>query len=239
MGAILVLEDSQVLLTKLTNELRQQFPHLQILPARAIEEAQLLLNEYEISLFILDIFLPDGSGIDFLCDVKTTSPDSAAIIMSGQQVPELRQQAEELGVIRFFQKPVDTQSLFKTIQKILDPEAVTVSSVEDANSFQASLSSLTTVDIIQLKCLARSTQVLKFIRGDGQDGKIHFHRGEIVHAETLEKTGMDAFNEIVSWKGGRVEESAEPIAEPSINRGWESLLMDAVRMIDEAAAVLS
>ena len=235
MGAILVLEDSQVLLTKLTNELRQHFADIQILPARTIEEAQLLLSEYEISVFILDIFLPDGSGIDFLCDVKTIQPDSYAIIMTSAQTPDLRRQSEELGVVRFFQKPVDTRFLIKVIEKILSPDAVAAAGSQD--SFHASLSSLTTVDIIQLKCLARSTQVLKFTRGDGQSGKVHFQRGEIVHAETPGKSGRDAFNEIVSWRGGRVEESAEPIATQTIDRGWESLLMDAVRMIDEAAAV--
>ena len=237
MAAILVLEDSQVLLTKLTNELRQQFADMQILPARSIEEAQLLLSEFEISVFVLDIFLPDGSGIDFLCDVKTIQPDSCAIIMTAGQTPELRRQSEELGVVRFFQKPIDTQSLFKVIQKILNPSETPGDETHD--SFHASLSSLTTVDIIQLKCLARATQVLKFTRGDGQSAKVHFQRGEIVHAETPDKSGLEAFNEIVSWKGGRVEESAEPIGTQTIDRGWESLLMDAVRMIDESAAVLN
>jgi len=237
MGAILVLEDSQVLLSKLSNELKKQFPELQTLPARTIAEAQLLLNEFEIGVFLLDVCLPDGSGIDFLCDVRTISPDSVAIIMSAQQIPEFREQAESLGVIRFFQKPVDTQTLFKVIHKAIHPEAAAETAPPSHESFQASLSSLTTVDIIQLKCLARSTQVLQFTRADGLSGKIHFQRGEIVHAETsAHVSGLDAFNEIVAWKGGRVSESNESIAEASINQGWESLLMDAVRRIDELAA---
>lgn len=233
MAAILVLEDSQVLLTKLTNELKQRFTDLQILPARSVAEAQLLLNEFEIDIFLLDIFLPDGSGIDFLCDVKTINPESHAIIMTAQNVPDLKTQAEEIGVVRFFQKPIDTQSLFKVIQKILTPDPV---KTEDhaPQSFVASLGGLSTVDIIQLKCLSRSTQVLKFTRGDGKSAKLYFQRGEIVHAETDTDRGLDAFNDVVSWKGGRVEESAEPIAEQTIKKGWESLLMDAVRMIDES-----
>lgn len=233
MASILVLEDSQVLLAKLTNELKQRFPDLDILPARSVAEAQMLLNEFEIKLFLLDIFLPDGSGIDFLCDVKTISPDSHAIVMTAQQVPDLKIQAEELGVVRFFQKPIDTASLFKVIQKILNPEPTPAES-DSPQSFVASLGGLSTIDIIQLKCLSRSTQVLKFTRGDGKSGKLYFQRGEIVHAETDTQRGLDAFNNVVGWKGGRVEESAEPIAEQTIQKGWESLLMDAVRLMDEA-----
>jgi len=240
MASILILEDSQVLLAKLTHELKELFPGHQVLGARSVAEAQVLLAEYTIDVFILDIFLPDGNGIDFLCDVKTISPDSAAVIMTAQQVPDLRQHAEELGVVRFFQKPVDIQALEKIIRKALQPSGASAPApapAADPHSFVASLGGLTTVDIIQLKCLARSTQVLKFTRADGQSGKIHFLRGEIVHAETGSRKGLEAFNDIVGWKGGRVEESPEPIAEPTIQQGWEGLLMDAVRVMDEAAAL--
>lgn len=240
MASILILEDSQVLLTRLTRELQELFPAHQILPARTVAEAQDLLAQHSIDVFILDIFLPDGNGIDFLCDVKTISPDSAAIIMTAQQVPDLRQHAEEIGIVRFFQKPVDIQALEKIIRKAIQPASPappTAPTPSDPNSFVAALGGLTTVDIIQLKCLARSTQVLKFTRADGQTGKIHFQRGEIVHAETTTQKGLEAFNEIVSWKGGRVEESPEPIASPTIHQGWEALLMDAVRVIDESAAL--
>lgn len=237
MASILILEDSLVLLTKLTHELKQAFPDCQILGARSVAEAHTLFADTTIDVFILDIFLPDGNGIDFLCDVKTISPDSAAIIMTAQQVPDLRQHAEELGVVRFFQKPVDIAALEKIIQRVIHPEEAPAPQVADPQSFVASLGGLTTIDIIQLKCLARATQVLRFILPGGQSGKIHFQRGEVIHAETNNAQGLPAFNEIVSWKGGRVEESTEPLAEPTIQQGWEGLLMDAVRIIDENAAL--
>ncbi|MDX6767127.1 MAG: response regulator [Candidatus Methylacidiphilales bacterium] len=237
MPAILILEDSQVLLTKLTHELKAAFPECQVLGARSVAEAHTLFSDTPIDVFILDIFLPDGNGIDFLCDVKTISPDSAAVIMTAQQVPDLRQHAEELGVVRFFQKPVDVAALQKIIHRVFHPEDEPAAPAPDPQSFVASLGGLTTIDIIQLKCLARATQVLRFVRADGQSGKIHFQRGEIIHAEAPDRKGLPAFNEIVSWKGGRVEESAEPLAEPTIQQGWEGLLMDAVRVIDENAAL--
>lgn len=237
MASILILEDSLVLLTKLTHELKQAFPDCQILGARSVAEAHTFFADTTIDVFILDIFLPDGNGIDFLCDVKTISPDSAAIIMTAQQVPDLRQHAEELGVVRFFQKPVDIAALEKIIHRVIHPEEAPAPQVADPQSFVASLGGLTTIDIIQLKCLARATQVLRFILPGGQSGKIHFQRGEVIHAETNNAQGLPAFNEIVSWKGGRVEESTEPLAEPTIQQGWEGLLMDAVRIIDENAAV--
>ncbi len=232
MASILILEDSNVLLTKLTEALKQRYPEDTILPARTVEEAQDLLSEFEVQIFILDVFLPDGNGIDFLCDAKTISPEVHAIIMTANPVPELEEHAQNLGVLRFFQKPLDMTDVFKAIDQVVKPGG------NNADSFQASLGGLTPIDIIQLKCLARTTQVMKFTRADGLTGKLHFQRGEIVHAEIDDgRAGLEAFNEIVSWKGGRVEESMEPIGTHTINQGWEGLLMDAVRLIDEMAPV--
>lgn len=236
MPSLLILEASQVQLTRLKNDIVAQYPDLGIFPSRSIEEAQLFLEECDdIEIFLLDVFLPDGNGIDFLCDVKTISPDAHAIIMSSNPTPESRQHAQNLGVIHFFQKPIDINTLMEELAKVLGEPANTGGSKENkSDSFKASLGGLSTVDIIQLKCLARATQVIAFVLDNGACGKIHFQRGEIVHAECCDgKSGLDAFNEIVSWKGGKVEESQESIAEPTIQSGWESLLMDAVRMIDE------
>jgi response regulator RpfG family c-di-GMP phosphodiesterase len=236
MASLLILEDSQVQLTRLKNDIGNLYPDLTIFPARSIEEAQLYLSEYDdIDAFLLDVFLPDGNGIDFLCDVKTILPEAHAIIMTANPVPEIRQHAQDLGVIRFFQKPLDMSILMEEFSKIIGPSAKPLNSGSNSDSFKASLGGLSTVDIIQLKCLARATQVIAFVRDDGTSGKIHFQRGEIVHAEcNTGKNGLEAFNDIVSWRGGQVEESQESIAEPTIQQGWESLLMDAVRMIDEA-----
>lgn len=232
MASILILEDSNVLLTKLTEALKQRYPEDTVLPASTVEEAQDLLSEFEVQIFILDVFLPDGNGIDFLCDAKTISPEAQAIIMTANPVPELEEHAKTLGVLRFFPKPLDMTDVFKVIDPVLKPSG------NNEDSFQASLGGLTPIDIIQLKCLARTTQVMKFTRADGLTGKLHFQRGEIVHAEIDDdRAGLEAFNEIVSWKGGRVEESMEPIGPQTINQGWEGLLMDAVRLIDEMAPV--
>ena len=236
MASLLILEDSQVQLTRLKNDIGTKYPDLTIYPSRSIEEAQLFLEEFDdIEVFLLDVFLPDGNGIDFLCDVKTISPEAQAVVMSASPTEESKEHAENLGVLNYFQKPIDIGVLVEELAKVLGPPATSEKSSDGkSDSFKASLGGLSTVDIIQLKCLARATQVIAFVRDSGTSGKIHFQRGEIVHAECSDgKSGLDAFNEIVSWKGGRVEESQETIAEPTIHSGWESLLMDAVRMIDE------
>ena len=46
--------------------------------------------------------------------------------------------------------------------------------------------------------------------------------------------GMDAFNEIVSWKGGMISEVKGAGSSPkTIDLDWQILLMEGVRKIDE------
>ena len=60
------------------------------------------------------------------------------------------------------------------------------------------------------------------------------HYGEIIHAETGTVQGVDAFNEIVSWRGGQVLEVASA-ASPTrtVEGNWQGLLMHAVHWADE------
>jgi DNA-binding NarL/FixJ family response regulator len=234
MASFLILEDQAGLLNQLQQAIRTEFPGAQILPARSVAEGQVFLSEFTIDAFILDVELPDGNGIDFLCDVKTVAPDAVALLMADSATPEHREQAESIGVLKFLEKPVQPPSVAKLVRRGLEPPTVG-ETAETSTQFKAELSNLTTIDIIQLKCLARASQVLRFQLPDGRSGKIHFQKGEIVHAETKEKTGTEAFNDIVGWKGGRVEESLEPItANPTIQSDWQALLMEAVQFIDES-----
>ena len=93
---------------------------------------------------------------------------------------------------------------------------------------------LSTLDIIQLKCLGRKSVSLDFIGHHGKHGRIFFKDGEIHHAETDSQKGVDAFNEIVGWRGGQVVEIPDPLPPSRTVEGhWQGLLMNAVQWVDE------
>lgn len=89
-------------------------------------------------------------------------------------------------------------------------------------------------DVIQMECLSMSTRAVRVDRGD-RFGRIFFAGGQIVHAEVEDRTGEDAFFEIVHWTKGsfRIEEGVRAMDE-TITRNWESLLMEAAQRHDEA-----
>ncbi|MEM9398650.1 MAG: DUF4388 domain-containing protein [Verrucomicrobiota bacterium] len=235
MASILILEDQQMLLAQLTQAMRADFSEYTILPARTVEEAQVLISEYTVPMYIVDVFLEDGTGIDFISDVKTTQPAATIVLMTDGDLAEYQEQIDALDILKIIEKPINPISIAKLLRRAHDSQ---MESTQPDAQFQASLSNLSSVDIIQLKCLSRATQVLQFTSKEGESGRLYIQKGEIIHAEAAERQGMDAFQVIVSWSGGKVQEVAEPIkAERTLNADWQSLLLETVHKIDENQAV--
>ena len=103
---VLVLDDDICLTTILAKALRSGLSSAEVLIARSVAEAQLLVSEYKIHFFILDVNLPDGNGIDFLCDVRTCNPEARVVMMTATPLPEYELRSKELGILLFRQKPV-------------------------------------------------------------------------------------------------------------------------------------
>jgi CheY-like chemotaxis protein len=218
--------------TVLNKTLRGAVPDCLVLTARSVAEAQVFLAEYRIHFFVLDIHLPDGTGLDFLCDIQTTNPGAKSVIITAAPLPEDREQAEALGVLRFMEKPVDAKTICALAQEQRDSLQKEDAQLK-SSQFAALLSSLSSMDIIQLKCLGGATQALEFVAPQGT-GRIYFYNGEIVHAETQGATGESAFQEILGWRGGRVVELANtPEPSRTITTHWQSLLLSTVQRIDE------
>jgi CheY-like chemotaxis protein len=236
---VLVLDDDICLTTVVTKALRSGVPDIEVLVARSVAEAQLLLSEFKIHFFILDINLPDGTGMDFLCDVRTTSPDARVVMVTATPLPHYEQQSKELGVLLFRQKPVDTKEIVQLVRMHSERMGHGTSVQNADGSFAVSLTCLSALDIIQLKCLASATLVLQVASPSGI-GRIFFENGEIVHAETPESRGEGAFEQILRWKGGRIKEMAPAHKPPrTINTGWQGLLLNVAQRIDETASVSS
>src|SRR5688572_788535 len=103
----LVLEDDRTSLALIAQAIRFEMPDAAVLGVPSLAAARILLERYDFDLFILDIHLPDGSGIDFLYEIQIRKPDAAVIIVTGEPLPEHRDQAMAFGVLNFIEKPIN------------------------------------------------------------------------------------------------------------------------------------
>lgn len=234
---VLVLDDDICLTTMLAKALRTGLSSAEVLIARSIAEAQLLVSEYKIHFFILDVNLPDGTGIDFLCDIRTFNPEARVMMMTATAVPEHEERSKELGVLLFRQKPVDTKEIVKLARTYYENMGHATALQYADGQFAVSLTCLSAMEIIQLKCLSNATLVLQVASPSGI-GRIYFEEGQIVHAETLDTKGEGAFEQILRWKGGRIKEMTAFTKPPrTITTGWQGLLLNVAQRIDETSTI--
>jgi len=228
----LVLEDDRTSQAMVTQAILRAVPESLVFSARTLAEGRELLKEFHFQFCVLDIQLPDGVGIDFLYDIQSQSPDASVVIFTATALPEYRDQAQAFGVLHFMEKTSSLRTLGSYVRD--QWERVSGSHADVSTGFSASLTRLSTLDIIQIKCLGRATVALDFAGRHGLHGRIHFKNGEVIHAETDVHRGVEAFNEIVSWREGQVTEIARiPEPERTVRGDWQTLLMHAVHWADE------
>jgi DNA-binding response OmpR family regulator len=234
-GRILVLEPDAHLTAEILKALRETAPGAKVDVAHSLEEAQQLVLGVRPDLFVLDVDATYDLGQEFLYDLRTSHPNARAIIITAIHLAAQREQAAGLGAIHFLEKPFPHSDFVDLVQALLRP-----SSEAQSEKFQGTLSDLHIADIIQLKCMSGSSSALEFTGPRGEKARVFFEDGQVRHATAPGKEGMAAFNEIVSWKGGKISEIPRTGGSPrTINLDWQVLLMEAVRSYDEAGAARS
>ena len=110
---ILVLEDDLILSRQLERVLGSRGYEVHATHSVAGFVARATHERFDACL--LDVSLPDGSGLDAWDAVRTTQPGTVAIVMTANGTPEVRRRAEELSMRATLEKPLDISLLLSTI----------------------------------------------------------------------------------------------------------------------------
>ncbi|GEM_PF-3420017 len=92
----------------------------QVETAFTINEAKRLLETTILDAIILDINLPDGSGLDFLKDLRKIYPDTPVIMLTAYTELENAVRSLQEGVDDFIPKPFDNSYLIHSIAKAVE-----------------------------------------------------------------------------------------------------------------------
>ena len=95
--------------------------------AASVAEARTKLKEaYDFAL--LDVWFPEGSGLDLLAEITANTPQSVVIMMSGHATIDVAVKATKLGAFDFLEKPISLERLL-----ILLRNATTTLTLRDEN----------------------------------------------------------------------------------------------------------
>lgn len=82
-------------------------------------EGEQALNEFKPDVLLVDIGLPDGSGVDLIALIYKNRYDTQAIVLSGFQVESIVFQALEAGAQGYILKQGSNEDILKSIEEML------------------------------------------------------------------------------------------------------------------------
>ncbi len=226
-----MLEPDEHLASAILSALNEAAPGAEVDIAHSLTEAQDLVLGAKPDLFVLDIDATYDLGQEFLYDLRTSHPKARAIVLTAVHLTAHRERAAGLGAIHFLEKPFPHGDFVDLVGALLR-----ASSKPESEKFQGTLSELHIADIIQLKCMSGATAAIEFTGPAEAKARVFFENGQVRHATAPGKEGIDAFNEIVTWKGGKISEITAGSSPRTIDLDWQVLLMEAVRKVDESGA---
>ena len=228
---VLVLEPDDQLANAIEEALHEINPDIVVDRTRSLEEAQKVVLETHPQLFVLDLDASADLAQEFLYDLRTSHPNARAIILTAVHLAAARERTAGLGAIHLLEKPFPHGDFVDLVQALLQPEQSA-----DAEKFQGTLSDLHIADIIQLKCMSGATAGIELTGPNGEKGRVYFERGQVRHATAGGREGLEAFNQIMTWKGGRISEVSPDLSKRTIDLEWQVLVMEAARKLDEERA---
>ena len=104
MPMLLIVEDNRLFLSTLRTALSLRFPALECDEAENRAAALLILEQRPPDLALLDICLPDGSGLELAAKIMLDWPGIPIAICTSHDLPEYREAAKRIGVSSFLVK---------------------------------------------------------------------------------------------------------------------------------------
>ena len=145
------------------------------LSAASVGEGLRLFSEHKPAAVLLDLRLPDGTGIDVLRELQRQAPGTPVVVISGHGSVAEAVEAMKVGATDFLEKPVSRERLFQILDRIFRPPLpggeTDLEKVADGSRYGMGGRSEAMRRIYQLIEMAAPTKCRVFISGESGTGK--------------------------------------------------------------------
>lgn len=222
---LLLVDDEESLLWSLAQRVRKERPNWSVATACDGVDALEALKATPFDGLVVDIRMPRMNGLEVVVAARAARPELPVVVMTAYPTNDVLQELRQRGSIEYLEKPFEFSSFLAAVERSLDKNQTA--------GFTGSILVQTLPDVVQLYALSHATGALQ-VRCEEGHGVIWFERGQIPHAATDDKSGTEAFYEIMRWSGGAFSmKLGESPPEQSITVGWMELVMESCRLADE------
>ena len=143
--AVVIVDDSLTVRMDLADAFREA--GFLALPCSNVAEARAALAQAPAGVFILDVLLPDGDGVDLLQEIRSSPAGASAVVVMLSSEAEVKDRVRGLqtGADEYVGKPYDTGYLVARVRELLQsrqrPEAggTTILVIDDSVTFREEL----------------------------------------------------------------------------------------------------
>ena len=117
MATLLIVDDDMLFCEALSTTLEGE--GYRVLLAHNLARARELLKKHSIAIVFIDVFLPDGNGLDLLAGLALLPEPPEAIVVTAQGDPQGAENAITAGAWNYIQKPAHMGEIVLMVQQAL------------------------------------------------------------------------------------------------------------------------
>ncbi len=116
---VFIADDSKIFRVRL-KEMLSELTEIEIIgEAENTLETTKRIRKLNPDVVILDIRMPDGSGIDVLKHIKKNNRAPVVIILTNYPYPQYRKKCVELGASYFFNKSDEIEKVLEALKQLI------------------------------------------------------------------------------------------------------------------------
>ncbi len=223
---VLIVEDEPVLRASMARGL-SKLSNIEIVVAGNVAEGKKLIAALSPQVLVLDLHLPDGTGIELLAEVDRTKLQAATIFVTAypQKIEGRLPNRKDVTVL---EKPVPMAQLRGAVIAALDALC----------GEPLATSPFCLADYMQLAGFSRRTVQIDLYRRGDRVGSVWVQDGFGYHAEDAKGGGPRALRRMLGMNDLSIECRAlteDPTMPRTLDGSCEELLVESMRFFDESA----
>jgi CheY-like chemotaxis protein len=223
---VLIVDNNEALLMSLKEGLAKYRSQFSVLLANDGREALEILQRESVSVVVSDVKMPKMNGLELLSNITNAYPDIPVIIMTAYGREELEWMARKSGAVAFISKPFRVSDVSNKLLTLLkqESEGGVIRSISAGVFFQLA-------EMEEMTCTIRV-----HTETDETVGVVFFRDGKLFDARYGSQIGEEALFMILALEGVqiRIQSSCPPSVQSKIDLGLQAILLEAMRLKDEA-----
>ncbi len=126
---ILIIDDHEIVRRGVQQILEESFPHVEVGEAETAQKGIAAVRQEPWDLAIVDISLPDQSGLELLCELHSTAPQLPLMVLSLHPEEQYAVRAFRAGAKAYLTKHTAPEELARAVKQVLSGRMYVTASI--------------------------------------------------------------------------------------------------------------